>query len=794
MIRSNPFNFRRAASASKQPATFANVWKAILGEDAAVTTDAADVASHNAREEKAIGLTTKSVSSSLKIELNELHKTETSGTGTSATTVTRDFNANELWDYLKAKFEKKDGVSAIIDWGRLTSTKLLDDGTLEDQLNALQDLRSRCALNDFKYEDWQFAGLILLALPESYENIKEYFLTTPSPKNLKPDEIRARILEKQNRKKDEAEASAHVIATKPAKKKFKKRGKRPPDDRPCHNCGKAGHWARECRAPRKDNSNAGPTKTKVGGSSLNVVETSDAESDSPVLCYFGAPENWLMDSGATDHMTPFGSDFKDYVSYAESRTVLLGDGSTRLNILGRGTIDRWVEVAPHAYRLLILQNVLHVDGIKRRFLSMGQLDEKGFHVNPHNGRLTVSKRNFVFSGSKTGSLYTCILYAKKPLSGRSLDYLKPLPIKLWHDRMGHLNWDAIKSLRSDNPPLLGAKLDNSDPPFQTCPGCAAGKAKRQAFKSAVSRFTRSTEPIERIHADLTGPMEVTSIGGHRYACVFTCDHSSHAWVFLLKTKDKTLRTFIRFVTMVKNLTGLRVKYFRSDRGGEFMSDEFSKFLEEHGIIRETTAPRTPQQNGVAERMNQTLIGGARALLHHSGMSRGFWAEAINVAAHVINRAPRKGLGWRTPYEVLFGRVPDVSHFRTFGCRAWVYNDRGKKWDAKSKPMIFVGYEHGAKAFRLWNPVTRSIVISANVKFNEFEFPNRPTVPIPPTPAPPIAPTPPPSEVQIPYSFFDEDIIPRAPSKPPRAPPPLPPLPSSSSSSPLVFLLLLLLVF
>ena len=135
-------NYREWALEIKAAARFANVWNAILGKDKAISTDAADVASFNAREEKAIGLITKSVSSSLKIELNKLQKAE-STTSTSATTTTyRDFNANELWDHLKTKFEKKDGVSAIIDWGRLTSTKLLDDGTLEDQLNALQDLQS----------------------------------------------------------------------------------------------------------------------------------------------------------------------------------------------------------------------------------------------------------------------------------------------------------------------------------------------------------------------------------------------------------------------------------------------------------------------------------------------------------------------------------------------------------------------------------------------------------------------------------------------------------------------------
>ena len=91
--------------------------------------------------------------------------------------------------------------------------------------------------------------------------------------------------------------------------------------------------------------------------------------------------------------------------------------------------------------------------------------------------------------------------------------------------------------------------------------------------------------------------------------------------------------------MIEKLTGLQIKFFRSDRGGEFMSDEFTQFLEEHGITRETSAPRTPQQNGVAERMNQTLLGGARAMVQHAGMTKGFWAKAIGVATHIINRAP-----------------------------------------------------------------------------------------------------------------------------------------------------------
>ena len=159
-----------------------------------------------------------------------------------------------------------------------------------------------------------------------------------------------------------------------------------------------------------------------------------------------------------------------------------------------------------------------------------------------------------------------------------------------------------------------------------------------------------------------------------------------------------------------------------------MSAEFTAILEGHGITRETSAPYTPQQNRLAEHMNQTLIGGARAMLQHSGLTKGFWAEALDVATHVFNRAPRKGLGWQTPYKLLFGRVPDMSHLRIFGCSAWVHQDKGKKWDPNSKLMILVRYEAGSKAYHLWNPHTHSIIVSATVRFDESTLPNQPKLP------------------------------------------------------------------
>jgi transposase InsO family protein len=371
-----------------------------------------------------------------------------------------------------------------------------------------------------------------------------------------------------------------------------------------------------------------------------------------------------------------------------------------------------------------MDNVLHVDGIKKRFLSTDRLVRKGFRISFANAGAEIrhSSNQFCTVGIRNGPYYWHHLYPRNP-DVANLNAVENLPIQIWHERMGHLNWDAIKRVRKEDSPLLGIKLDSSEP-HGTCEGCIAGKEKRRTFRSSSNC---TSEPLEIIHSDLAGPMESVSIGGNRYFVIFLDGATSHVWVVFMKTKDQTLGVFKTFTAMIQKLTGRNVKIFRSDCGGEFMSEEFSKFLENSGISRETSAPRTPQQNGFAERMMRTLVGSARAMLQHAGLSKGFWSEAVAAAAHIHNRSPRRGLGWKTPHELLRGRTPDISYLRVFGCRAWVYTpkDQRKKWDANSQPMIFVGYEPGSKSYRLWNPRTRSIVISASVRFDETYFPRKP---------------------------------------------------------------------
>src|SRR5271168_1572192 len=152
----------------------------------------------------------------------------------------------------------------------------------------------------------------------------------------------------------------------------------------------------------------------------------------------------------------------------------------------------------------------------------------------------------------------------------------------------------------------------------------------------------------------------------------------------------------------------------------FCSKEFEKFCKKCGIAPQKTTPYTPHQNGVAERMNKTLMERERSMLSGSGLGQEFWAEAVDTACYLINRPPSSELEDKTPQEVWTSKKPSLSHLRVFGCDAYVHVPKEKrtKLDSKYEKCIFIGYKDGLKGYKLWNPVTRKVVYSRDVVFRE----------------------------------------------------------------------------
>ena len=174
------------------------------------------------------------------------------------------------------------------------------------------------------------------------------------------------------------------------------------------------------------------------------------------------------------------------------------------------------------------------------------------------------------------------------------------------------------------------------------------------------------------------------------------------------------------MALVEKQSNKQIKMLRTDRGGEYLSNRFRDYCKEKGIRRQLTIRYSPQQNGVAERKNRTIVEMARSMLKGKGLSNDFWAEAVNTAVYILNISPTKAVFNKTPYEAWYKKKPDVQGLRVFGCIAYslIPAQRREKFDEKGEKLIFLGYSEESKGYRLYNPATKDITISRDVIFEE----------------------------------------------------------------------------
>ena len=201
--------------------------------------------------------------------------------------------------------------------------------------------------------------------------------------------------------------------------------------------------------------------------------------------------------------------------------------------------------------------------------------------------------------------------------------------------------------------------------------------------------------------------------------MFTDEKSRYSWVYIIKTKEQGFQCFLEWKALVEKATKKKVRTFRTDNGGEYTSSQFENYLKAEGITHELTVHKTPQQNGVAERLNRTLVEMARSMFLNSKLPKKFWGEAISTAVYLKNRTPVKALN-KTPFEVWHGKKPKVNHLRMFGSDAYahVVQDERAKFDTKTRKCIMIGYENVTKGYRLYDAIEGKIIYSHDVQFNE----------------------------------------------------------------------------
>jgi transposase InsO family protein len=430
---------------------------------------------------------------------------------------------------------------------------------------------------------------------------------------------------------------------------------------------------------------------------------------------------WYLDSGCSNHMCGDKTLFSELDnSFTES--VKLGNNS-KLGVQGKGRIRFEVRGI-----VFLIPEVFYVPDLKNNLLSLGQLQEKGMTVLIKHGKCKIfhASKGLIIESKITQNRMFCVharctsegqkrLGAYMTSSQKCLQSATIDQSKLWHCRYGHLSWNGLQLLQQKGMVKGLPKFVCSQ---TVCEDCLKGRQHRDPFPTECS--WRASKILQLIHSDICGPINPCSNSKKRYLLTFIDDFSRKVWIYFLAEKSEAFEIFKCYKARVEKESGAYICSVRTDRGGEFTSQEFTHFCEIHGIHRQLTAAYTPQQNGVAERKNRTIMNMVRSMLFAKSIPSNFWAEAANWCVHVLNRCPTLAVKNRTPEEAWSGLKPSVDHFRIFGCISHVHvpDSRRVKLDAKSFKCILLGVSEESKAYRLFNPATNKIIVSRDVVFEE----------------------------------------------------------------------------
>ena len=223
------------------------------------------------------------------------------------------------------------------------------------------------------------------------------------------------------------------------------------------------------------------------------------------------------------------------------------------------------------------------------------------------------------------------------------------------------------------------------------------------FQTVESQHAK--EPLDLVHSDVCGKLGTKSLGGAGYFLRFIDDNTHYVWVNVLKHKDEVFGKFLEWKALVEKSSGRKLKVFHTDNGAEFTSAKFENYLKKEGITHQLTTPKTPEQNGVAERMNRTLVKSVRSMLADAKLPHKFLAETLSNATHLRNRRPSTAVKGKTTFKAWTSRKPNVKHLHVFGCEVYAHvpKDEPKKLDSKARKCIFLGYGTKTNGYRLYDP-------------------------------------------------------------------------------------------
>jgi transposase InsO family protein len=343
---------------------------------------------------------------------------------------------------------------------------------------------------------------------------------------------------------------------------------------------------------------------------------------------------WILDTGATDHMTFDKNDLLNFKIPRKTSIVNANGICYPVNLAGD------VKICPN----FTLKNTLVVPSLSSKLVSVGQLTKELnciVHIFPDYCIFQdIQSKRVLARGTRRGGLY----YLDNVMMGEALlnksSDGREIEILTWHKRLGHPSLGYMKK-------LLPRLFNNYDYDRIVCETCIKAKSHRSSY---LPSNNKAFAPFELIHTDVWGPSPIYSRTGYRWYIIFVDDFSRMTWLYLLKTKEEVKEIFKIFINMVKTQFERNIKVIRSDNGTEYLNHDVRIILQNNGIIHETSYVGTPQQNGVAERKNRHILEITRALLIETNVPNTFWDNAITFAIYLMNRIPTQINNFETPLQ------------------------------------------------------------------------------------------------------------------------------------------------
>lgn len=602
--------------------------------------------------------------------------------------------AIELWTQLKQMFDDSGFTRRISLLRTLISTRLENCDSMNHYINQIVETSQRLRGTGFNIDDEWTGSILLAGLPEKY--MPMIMAIEHSGIAITTDAIKSKLLDMESDVK--VGVGAFYVKKKTTGKTEKKIQ--------CYGCKEFGHYKSKCTKFKKSSDRKNETKTE---SAFNVVFLTGEYTKT----------DWFVDSGASVHLVGDESLFCKKRSVYDTRHITVANKTT-IPVAGCGDVRITTVVEDELHNIKI-QNALYVPDITTNLLSVSQLIKNGNKVIFKKQCCKIYNQNdkLVAIANLIDGVYK--LNISQAESGSCLVASKACRAETWHRRFGHLNSADLQKMKNGAVDGLNCP-ENIDIGMYNCETCCEGKQHRLPFPKEGKR---AENVLDIIHCDVCGPMENKSLGGSRYFLTFQDDHSRYVFVYFLKTKDEVVECFRNFKNLVENQQERKIKILRSDNGGEFVNEQMESILKKNGIIHQRTNAYTPQQNGVSERLNRTIVERAKCLLFDANLEKCLWAEAVHTAVYLRNRSLASQLNNKTPFEIWYKQKPNVSHLRIFGSTVMVHIPKEKrlKWDKKAEKKILVGYSENVKGYRVYDfknhsvSVSRDVIILEDVKNN-----------------------------------------------------------------------------